>query len=93
VLTLIELERRSGHLQVRSETGASALLELNEGTLAGAMLEDTKEEPTAVLREVLRWKNGRFTFRSAEVAPTGDSRQTIGGLLIEAMRLEDEARR
>ena len=93
VLTLIELERRSGHLKVRSETGRTALLELNEGTLAGATLEDKEEDPAAVLRETLRWKKGRFTFRSAEVLRISSSRQTIGGLLIEAMRLEDEARR
>lgn len=93
VLTLIELERRSGHLKVRSETGRTALLELNEGALAGATLDDKDEDPTAVLRETLRWKKGRFTFRSAEVAPITGSRKTIGGLLIEAMRLEDEARR
>ena len=93
VLTLIELERRSGHLQVRSESGRTAVLELNEGTLANATLEGKDEEPAAVLRETLRWKQGRFTFRSAEVAPITGSRQTIGGLLIEAMRLEDEARR
>jgi hypothetical protein len=46
-----------------------------------------------VLRETLRWKKGSFTFRSAEVAQLSGARQTIGGLLIEAMRLEDEARR
>jgi DNA-binding response OmpR family regulator len=96
VLTLIELERRSGHLKVRADTGRTAMLQLNEGTLTGATLEDKDEEPASVLRETLRWKKGRFTFRSADVAPLAPlagSRQTIGGLLIEAMRLEDEARR
>ena len=81
------------HLKVRSETGRTAMFELNEGTLAGATLEDKVEDSTVVLREALRWKNGRFTFRSAEVAPITGSRQAIGGLLLEAMRLEDEARR
>ena len=98
VLTLLELERRSGHLKVRAETGRVAILELFEGTLAGASLDDKPAEPTPVLRETLRWKKGRFSFRSVTVtaqpatAPSG-TRQTIGGLLIEAMRLEDEARR
>jgi two-component system, OmpR family, response regulator len=93
VLTLLELERRSGHLKVRSEAGRVAMLELNEGSLSGATLDDQTQEPTSVLRETLRWKRGRFTFRSAEVASVGGARQTIGGLLIEAMRLEDESRR
>jgi DNA-binding response OmpR family regulator len=93
VLTLLELERRSGHLKVRSDAGRVAMLQLNEGTLAGATLDDKPSEPTPVLRETLRWKKGRFTFRSAEVVALEGTRQTIGGLLIEAMRLEDEARR
>ena len=93
VLTLLELERRSGHLKVRSDTGRVAMLELNEGTLAGATLDDKAMEPTHVLRETLRWKKGRFTFRAAEMLAHTGTRQTIGGLLIEAMRLEDESRR
>jgi len=92
VLTLLELERRSGHMKVSSELGRTAILELHEGALAGATLDDKPEEPTAVLRETLRWKKGRFTFRNADVVHTG-TRQTIGGVLIEAMRLEDESRR
>ncbi len=93
VLTLIELERRSGQLKVRSETGRTVVLELNEGALAGATVDDKSEEPTTVLRETLRWKKGRFTFRSMQAVAQSGARQTIGGLLIEAMRLEDEARR
>ncbi len=93
VLTLLELERRNGHLKVRSDTGQIAVLELQHGTLAGATLDDQPAEPTPVLRETLRWKKGSFTFRGAEASTQGGPRQTIGGLLIEAMRLEDEARR
>ncbi len=93
VLTLLELERRSGHLKVRSDSGKVAVLELEHGTLAGATLDEQPAEPSPVLRETLRWKKGSFTFRSAEVTTQGGARQTIGGLLIEAMRLEDEARR
>jgi two-component system OmpR family response regulator len=94
VLTLLELERRSGQLKVRSDSGRIALLELEHGGLAAASLDELVLEPTPVLRETLRWKKGSFSFRSAEVATlNAPARQTIGGLLIEAMRLEDEARR
>ena len=93
VLTLLELERRSGHLKVRSDSGQVALLQVESGMLAGATLDERPLEPAAVLRETLRWKKGSFTFRSAEVALLSGARHTIGGLLIEAMRLEDEARR
>ncbi len=93
VLTLLELERRSGHLKVRSDGGQVVLLALNEGNIVSAKLDDRAGEATPVLREMLRWKGGRFTFRSALVGDVVGARQTIGGLLIEAMRLEDEARR
>jgi two-component system, OmpR family, response regulator len=93
VLTLLELERRTGQLKVRSDTGRVTLLELNEGTLGKAMLDDQVQEPTPVLRETLRWKRGRFTFRNMQAGEPSDSRQSIGRILIEAMRLEDEARR
>lgn len=94
VLTLLELERRSGHLKVRSDSGKIAILEVEHGSLAGALLDDQPVDSTALLRETLRWKKGSFTFRSAAVSSSSaPPRQSIGGLLIEAMRLEDEARR
>jgi two-component system OmpR family response regulator len=93
VLTLLDLERRTGHLKVRSDTGKVGVLELNEGALAGATLDTKAHEPTALLREILRWKKGSFSFRGAVVAAPTGTRQTIGGLLIEAMRQEDESRR
>ena len=46
---------------------------------------------TEFLREVLRWKQGGFTFRSAKVDAPRGTRQSFNHLLLEAMRLEDEA--
>lgn len=93
VLTLLDLERRSGHLKVRSDGGKVGILELNDGALAGATLDGNTSEPTALLREILRWKKGSFSFRGAVVAAASGTRQALGGLLIEAMRQEDESRR
>jgi DNA-binding response OmpR family regulator len=93
VLTLLDLERRSGHLKVRSDSGKVGVLELNEGALAGATLDGNPHDATLLLREILRWKKGSFSFRGADVAQPSGPRQTIGGLLIEAMRQEDESRR
>ena len=92
VLTLLDLERRSGHLKVRSEAKVG-ILELNEGALAAATLDGKPCEATALLREILRWKKGSFSFRGAVVAAASGTRQPIGGLLIDAMRQEDESRR
>lgn len=95
VLTLLELERRSGRLKVRGgESNRVAVLELTDGKFAAGMLDDKPWNPTELLREVLRWKKGSFTFRGSQggAADSGEQ-QKIGGLLLEAMRLEDESHR
>jgi two-component system, OmpR family, response regulator len=95
VLTLLELERRSGRLKVRGEGNHVALLELAEGKFAGGTMDDKPGSSTDLLREVLRWKKGSFSFRGSQGGLSSDSgeQQKIGGLLLEAMRLEDESRR
>lgn len=94
VLTLLELERRSGRLKVRGEGNHVALLELSEGKFAGGALDDKPWSSTDLLREVLRWKKGSFSFRGSQTsASDSGQQQKIGGLLLEAMRLEDESRR
>jgi hypothetical protein len=51
-------------------------------------------EPAELLREVLRWKKGKFVFKADAGKPKPElNRQSVGGLLLEAMRLEDESRR
>jgi len=97
VLTLLELERRSGMLKVRNELGKVAVLAVNEGMLAGATLDNAPHDVTKLLRETLRWKRGSFSFSAVFGANAGEAvsgiRQPIGSLLIEAMRQEDESRR
>jgi two-component system, OmpR family, response regulator len=94
VLTLLELERRSGQLKVRGEIGQIALLELVEGKFASGTLDAKPWSSTDLLREVLRWKKGSFSFRGSQgVVSDSGEQQKIGGLLLEAMRLEDESRR
>ena len=95
VLTLLELERRSGRLKVRGERGEVALLELADGKFASGTLDDQPWNSTDLLREVLRWKKGSFSFRGSQGGTPSavGEQQKIGGLLLEAMRLEDESHR
>jgi DNA-binding response OmpR family regulator len=93
ILTLLELERRSGRLKVRGEAQRVALLELVDGKFAAGTLDGKPWNPTELLREVLRWKKGSFTFRGGADIDDSGEQQKIGGLLLEAMRLEDESRR
>lgn len=95
VLTLLELERRSGLLKVKGEDGRRAQLDIAAGRAASASIEGTSAEPTAFIREVLRWKSGKFSFKAdaaGDRVPAGED-LTLGGLLLEAMRLEDESAR
>jgi two-component system, OmpR family, response regulator len=93
VLTLLELEQRTGRITIRAEDGKVALLELKEGALTAATLDGKVWEPTPLVREALAWKRGRFTFRNGEIEAAAGARQSISGIILEAMRLEDEARR
>jgi DNA-binding response OmpR family regulator len=93
VLTVLEMEKHTGHLEM-SNAGQVAKLHIGSGNVDGAQLgDDTSAEPIAVLRTVLTWTGGRFTFvptKKPERKMTG--RATIGALLMEAARLEDEHR-
>jgi two-component system, OmpR family, response regulator len=95
VLTLLELERRSARLEVRGERERVALLELVEGMFDGGTLDGKPWGTMELVREVLRWKRGRFSLHGTGrvSTPGAGEQQKIGGLLLEAMRLEDESRR
>ena len=93
LLGMLELERRTGKLKLRTDGRQNAELQLIEGMLMRASLAGQERSPVEVLREVLGWKKGRFWFRS-EGAPPGEkaARSSIGALLLEAIRLEDESK-
>jgi two-component system, OmpR family, response regulator len=94
VLTLLEMERRSGRFKVRTGGPKTAVLELVEGQLVRALMDDAPADPVTVLRTTLAWRTGRFWFRPEPVASSENAgRQSIGALMLEVLRLEDEARR
>ena len=93
VLTLLELERRTGHLKIRDDASRTAIFELCEGAFARAMLDEEPLDVTALLRQVVCWKKGNFSFRGGKIQALQGELKKIGGLLLEAMRLEDEAKR
>jgi two-component system, OmpR family, response regulator len=92
VLTLLELERRTGMLKIRDDDSKTAVFELVEGAFARAMVDDEPSDVMPLLSDVVRWKKGNFSFRGGKVLPSTELKK-IGGLLLEAMRLEDEAAR
>lgn len=93
VLTVLEMERRSGVLKVKSDANRQAELHVIDGGIVATVLDGKGSDPMDVLRVVLGFRAGRFWFRPTDVVATPAERHSIGALLLEVMRLEDEARR
>ncbi|MBS2015579.1 MAG: response regulator [Deltaproteobacteria bacterium] len=90
ILMMFELERRTGTIQVVSESGSKAVLTLSHGLFAATELAGVAKPALEVLREVLSWRSGRFSFRPRDPAGIPPPRASVGALVLEAMRLEDE---
>jgi DNA-binding response OmpR family regulator len=93
VLTLLEMERRTGFLKVRTSGGETICFEMLEGALARSTHDGAPADPAQMFREVFGWKEGRFWFRAGPVARGDEPASAVGPLLLEAMRLMDEAAR
>lgn len=90
-LALLEMERRTGTLNVKTKD-EDVLFDVDEGALLRVTVNGHDRVPVDVLRNVMKWTEGRFAFKSGPVTPAFQ-RQGIGVLLLEAMRREDEANR
>jgi two-component system OmpR family response regulator len=90
VLMMLEMERRTGSLEVVSGSGKRALLVLSTGLFASTELGGEARPELDVLRDVLSWRSGRFAFRPRDVGSLPPPKGSVGALVLEAMRLEDE---
>jgi DNA-binding response OmpR family regulator len=84
VLTLLEMERRSGELKLTSGALA-ATIDLRSGYASGGTLKGQARELVPVLREVLSWKTGVFSFSVGPDVPAPQRKRTIAGMLVEAV--------
>lgn len=105
LLTLLDLERRSGALELKSE-GKTAEFNIMAGSIASTTLNGTVAPPLETTRKAMSWMSGKFAFtptedrlatvaeqRKARMSLSGDEQGTsINALLMEAARLEDEER-
>lgn len=89
VLTLLDMERRSGTLEVASKAG-QATLTILAGAIGGATLDGKNQEPLELLRTLLAWNEGRFSFHPDSTRSKTAADTSINALLMEAVRLEDE---
>jgi two-component system OmpR family response regulator len=91
ILTLLDLERRSGALEFQSTRGRVEFV-VCEGQISSAATNGDGCAPLAAVREVFSWHDGRFSFVPHEVElSAGTDPSPINMLLMEAARLEDEA--
>ncbi|WP_437277007.1 response regulator [Sorangium sp. So ce375] len=91
VLTVLEMERRSGMFEVSSKK-RRAQLDIAEGCIVEGTVGGTRVSALAALRTMLSWKVGRFAFVPGD-RPVPADRTSIAAYLLEATRLEDESTR
>jgi len=92
VLTLLEMERKSGILRLDGQ-GGKAEMHVREGRIVFASVEGGEQNAKAVYA-ALAWEGGgRFKFRPGEVTREDEIQTPTTYLLMEGMRLIDESRR
>ena len=90
VLTVLELERRTGIVEVTSKK-RKAHLEVAMGLIIAGTFGGAKADALTILCSILAWKVGRFSFTPLPDKPPTSDALPIGHLLLEAVRLEDES--
>lgn len=91
LLTIFEMERRTGRLKVKTDGDKVAVIHLVGGMVVKTTLGPFEKPTVEVFREVLRWTRGSFGFRPGTASnPGGGAGEPIQSALLEAMRLEDE---
>lgn len=93
ILSMLELERRTGVLKVCADDGAIVSATLREGSIVGARVRDLDSEPIEAIREAIRFKRGHFWFRQVGVELASGPPKSVGSVLLEATRQNDEALR
>jgi DNA-binding response OmpR family regulator len=92
LLVLIEMERKTGLLQLASSEGVAAQVLVREGKVVHARLEGAEDPVDAeCVYHLLTWPAGEFEFIACIVE--GDDRVNVSTthLLMEGARLMDEA--
>ncbi|MEO7327597.1 MAG: response regulator [Minicystis sp.] len=92
VLTVLEMERRTGIFEVASKK-RRASLDIARGHVVQGTVGGTKVSALTAMRTMLAWNVGRFSFMPTPAREPPPNQKSLGAFLIEAMRLEDEATR
>jgi DNA-binding response OmpR family regulator len=91
LLVLIEMERKTGLLQLRAPNGPSGQILVREGKVVHARLDDAEEPVDAeCVYYLLTWGSGEFEFISCQVEGVDRVSVSTTHLLMEGARLIDE---
>lgn len=91
VLAMLEIERHTGRLKVATDDGMLASFELADGSVISSRLSENDSDPLQTLRTALCWRQGRFWFRQQAAEAPSFAPRSIGSLLLEATRQNDES--
>ena len=91
VMAMLEIERHTGRLKVATDDGLLASFELSEGSVVSSRLSENDADPLQTLRTALCWKQGRFWFRQQPSERPSFPARSIGSLLLDATRQNDES--
>jgi CheY-like chemotaxis protein len=93
LLILIEMERKTGLLQLRAPNGPSAQVLVRDGKVVHARLDDSEEPVDAeCVYYLLTWGAGEFEFVMCLVEGADRVNVSTTHLLMEGARLMDESR-
>jgi len=87
----VEVGRRSGVIVMRN-AGKTGTVWMRDGHVVRGDIDDGRSGEAALFG-MISWKDGIFEADFTQVPPEGDFRLLPSAVLLEAMRLEDEARR
>jgi len=92
LLVLIEMERKTGLLQLRSFTGSAAQILVRDGKVVHARLDEAEEPVDAeCVYHLLTWSAGEFEFITCMVEGVDRVNVSTTHLLMEGARLLDES--
>jgi DNA-binding response OmpR family regulator len=93
LLSMLEMERRTGTVSVKGPAQVVASIELFDGAVVNASLRDVATPALGVFRELVTWTSGKYSFQPGVATAQERTKVPTSLLLLEAMRLNDESTR
>jgi CheY-like chemotaxis protein len=90
ILTILEMERKTGILLCERESGVARLF-VRKGHVVRADTDQTRLTGTAAVFEALSWKSGSFDFLLGDIGGVDEIQSSTTFLLLEGARRIDEA--